>query len=204
VLPPAAAGVLCLTRRQQAASTGTAAVFASCAGAGAYALGLPAGHHGLVLAASVLLLVCAGVSLVIAGIITAVMISISGAAAARRAALWTGAALLLIAVSIPSPVYFAGNPIQTVFAGNTGGEDALTVSAMLLLALPLVVIGLAPARTATGMVVAWLPEAAAPLLAWYVFRLNILHLDAWYYVGWFVWLAVAVLALAETRRWRLA
>ena len=173
-------------------------------GAGAYALGLPVGHHGLVLVACVLLLVCAGVAVVISGIITAVMISIAGAVSARRAALWSGAAFVLTAVSIPSPVYFTGNPIQTVFSGNTGGEDALTVSVMLLLALPLVLVGLAPARMATSMAVAWLPEAAAPLLAWYAFRLSILHLDAWYYVSWFVWLAVAVLALTEALRRRPA
>jgi hypothetical protein len=204
VLPPTAAGVLCLVRRRAATSTATAAVFASCAGAGAYALGLPAGHHGLVLAASVLLLVCAGVAVVISGLITAVMISMAGAVSARRVALWTGAALVLTAVSIPSPVYVTGSPIQTVVSGNTGGEDALTVSAMLLLAVPLVLIGLAPARMATSMVVAWLPVAAAPLLAWDAFRLSILHLDEWYYVSWLVWLAVAVLALTEARRRRAA
>jgi hypothetical protein len=203
-LPPAAAGVLCLARRRQATSTGPAAVFASCAGAAAYALGIPAGHHGLVLAASVLLLVCAGVAVVISGIITAVMISIHGAVSAGRAAMWTGAALVVVAASIPSPVYFTGNPIQTVFTGNSGGDDAVAVGAMLLLTVPLVLIGLAPARMATGMVIAWLPEAAAPLLGWYALRLNILHLDAWYYLSWFVWLALAVLALAEARRWRSA
>ncbi len=54
-LPPAAAGGLCLARRP-AGSTGPAAVFASCAVAGASALRIPAGHGGLVLAAAVVLL----------------------------------------------------------------------------------------------------------------------------------------------------
>ena len=71
-----------------------------------------------------------------------------------------------------------------------------------LIVLPIVISGLASARIATVMVVAWLPEAAAQLLGWYIFRFSLLHVDTWYYVSWLVWLAVAVLALMEARSWR--
>jgi hypothetical protein len=197
-LPPTAAGTLCLARHR-ATSTAPAAVFASCAVAGAYAVQIPDGRSGLVLAASISLLICAAAAVVISAIVTAVMISISGTVSHRRAALWTAAGLVFVALSIPSPVYFAGGPIQTIFAGNTGGEDATAVCNLVLLALPLVVAGLASARIATVIAAAWLPAAAAQPLGWYVFRIDILSLDAWFYVSWLAWLAIAVLALAEAR-----
>lgn len=200
-LPPAAAGGLCLARR---ASTGTgpAAVFASCATAGANALQLPAGRHGLALAVSLLLLLCAGVSVIISATITAVMISISGAVSRRRAAMWTAAGLVFAALSIPSPVYFSGQPIQTIFAGNTSGENALAICKLILVAAPLVVTGLASGWMAIVLVLAWLPEAAAQLLGWYVFRFFFLHVDAWFWASWLALLAIAMLALVETRNWR--
>jgi hypothetical protein len=199
-LPPAAAGGVCLARRP-ATSTGSAAVFASCIVAGAFVLQIPEGRHGLVLAASVFLLLCVGVSVIISATVTAVMISISGTVSPRRAVVWTAAALVFAAVSIPSPVYITGAPVQTIFAGNTGGENALAVCNLALIALPLVIAGLASARIATVIVVAWLPGAAAPLLGWFVFRFNIMHFAVWYYVGWLAWLAVAAMALAEARGW---
>jgi hypothetical protein len=101
-LPPAAAGGVCLARRP-ATSTGSAAVFASCIVAGAFVLQIPEGRHGLVLAASVFLLLCVGVSVIISATVTAVMISISGTVSPRRAVVWTAAALVFAAVSIPSP-----------------------------------------------------------------------------------------------------
>ena len=201
-LPLAVAGVVCLTRSRRGTTTGPAAVFAACAVAGAYAVGVPAGRHGLALAAAVLLLVCAAGALIISATITAVMISISGALSRRRAAMWTAAGLVFAAVQIPSSVTVTGGPIQTVFPGNTSGGDAATVCTLLLLAVPLVTAGRASARVATVIAVAWLPGAAAQMLGWYVFRISILHVDAWYYVSWLVWLAVAILAIAEAQRWR--
>jgi hypothetical protein len=200
-LPAAAAGALCLARRR-ATSTAPAAVFASCAVAGAYAVQIPDGRHGLVLAAAVLLLLCAAVAVVISAIVTAVMITISGGVWGGRSAVWPAAGLLFAALSIPSPVYFSGSPIQTIFAGNTGGEDAAAVCGLALLALPLVVAGLASARLATVIAVAWLPAATGELLGWYVFQFNFQHLDAWYYVSWIAWLAIAVLTLAKARSWQ--
>ncbi len=200
-LPPAAAGALCVARRR-ATSVAPVAVFATCAVAAANAVQIPEGHAGIALTASVLLLLCAGVAIVISAIITAVMISSSGPVSPRRAAAWTAAGLVFTALSIPSPLYLPGSPIQTIFAGNTRGEDAAAVCNLVLLALPLLVAGLASARIATVIAVAWLPGAAAQGLGWYVFRMNFLHLDTWYYVSWLAWLAIAVLALAEARGWR--
>jgi hypothetical protein len=202
-LPPAAAGALCLARPRHVATAGPAAVFASCTVAGAYALGIPVGNHGLALAAAVLLLVCAAVTVIISGTITVVMISLSGTVKPRRAAVWTVAGLVFAAVQIPSPLALNGGPIQTVFAGNTRGEDAISVGILVLLAAPLVTAGLVSARVAAVIAVAWLPGAAAQMLGWYVFRINILHVDAWYYVSWIAWLAVAILALAQARQWRV-
>jgi hypothetical protein len=198
-LPPVAAGGLCLARRRLLTSTGPAAVFASCTAAGANTLQLPEGQHGLGLAVAMLLLLCAGVSVILSAAITVFMISISGAASRRRAAVWTAAGLIFAALSIPSPVYVTGGPIRTIFTGNTGGENAAAACTLALLAIPLVVAGLASGRMATVLVVAWLPEAVARLLSWYVLRLSFLHFDRWYYVSWLAWLAIAVLALAEAR-----
>ncbi len=198
-LPPAAAGGLCLARRPPS-STGPAAVFASCTAAAANALQIPEGHHSLALVASLLLLLCAGASVIISATITAVMISISGAVSRQRAAAWTAAGLVFAALSIPSPVYFTGGPIQTIFEGNTGGENAVAVCTLVLLAVPLVVTGLASGRMAIVLVVAWLPEAAAQLLGWYVFRFNLLRVDAWFYMSWLALLAIAALAVAEVRK----
>jgi hypothetical protein len=181
-LPPAAAGALCLARRR-VTTTAPAAVFASCTAAGAYAVQIPSERTGLVLAASVVFLLCAGVAVVISAIVTAVMIT-SGAVSRRRAAVWTAAGLMFAALSIPSPVYVTGGPIQTIFTGNTRGEDAAAICSLVLLAVPLVVAGLADARIATVIAVAWLPEAAAQPLGWYVFWIQFLHLDVWYYVSW--------------------
>jgi hypothetical protein len=175
---------------------------ASCAVAGAYAVQTPNGRNGLVLTAAVLLLLCAGVAVVVSAVVTAVLISISDAISRRRATVWTAAGLLFVALSIPSPVYFTGSPIQTIFAGNTGGEDATTICYLVLLALPLVVAGLASARMAAVMAIAWLPAAAGQLLSSYIFQSNFLHLDAWYYASWLPWLAIAALTLAEARNWQ--
>jgi hypothetical protein len=202
VLPPAAAGVLCLARPRQAAITGPAAVFSSCAVAAAYASGLPAGRNGVALAAALLLLLVAGASVVISAVVTAVMISLSSTISRRRAAVWATAGLLFAAIQIPSPLVLHGQPIQTAFAGNSSGGDAVTVCALVLLAAPLVTAGLASARLATVIAVAWLPGAAAQMLGWYVFRIYGLHADQWFYVSWVVWSAVAILALAEAGRWR--
>ena len=192
-LPPAAAGGLCLARRAPT-STGPAAVFASCATAGVYALQLPAGRHGLALAVSLFLLLCAGVSVIISATITAVMISISGAVLRLwRAAMWTAAGLVFAALSIPSPVYFSGHPIQTIFAGNTSGENALAICNLGRVAVPLVVTGLASGWMATVLVLAWLPEAAAQLLGGNVFRFFFLHVDAWFWVSWLALLGIAML-----------
>jgi hypothetical protein len=202
-LPPTTAGLLCLGRRP-ATSTGPAAVFASCAAAAGVTLQVPEGEHGLLLTASLILLLCAGVSVIISAPVTAVMISISGSVSRRRAVLWTAAALVFTAVSIPSPLYVPGGPIQTIFTGNSTAEDAVTVGSLLLVAVPLLVTSLASGRIATVMVLAWLPAAASALLGWVVFRLSFLHVDAWYYVSWLVWLAIAALTLAEARGWRLS
>ena len=100
----------------------------------------------------------------------------------RRRAVWTGAGLVFATVLIPSPVYLTGGPIQTIFAGNTGGEDAVAACTLALLAIPLVIAGLAPARMTAddcrhGRRVA--ARGSAQLL------------------GWLVWLAVAVLTDAR-------
>jgi hypothetical protein len=200
-LPPAAAGALCLARRRTK-SMAHAAVFASCAVTGASAVTVPDGRSGLVLAASVLLLLCAGVAVVISAIVTAVMVGILGAVSRRRAAVWAVAGPVFAALSIPSPVHVTGGPIQTIFAGNTDGENTAAVCYLVLLALPLVVAGLASARMAAVIAVAWLPGAAAQLLGWYVFPFPFVRLDAWYFVSWLAWLAIAVLTLAEARSWR--
>jgi hypothetical protein len=200
-LPPATAGLVCLGRRP-ATSTGPAAVFASCSAAGGVVLQVPEGQHGVRLVAAMLLLLCAGVSVFVSAPVTAIMISISGTISRRRAVAWTAAGLVFTAVSIPSPVYVTGGPIQTIFAGNTTSENAVTVFSLLLIAVPLLMTGLASGPMATVMVVAWLPEAAAVMLGWYVLRLSFLRPDAWYYASWLVWLAIAALALAEARGWR--
>jgi len=80
------------------------------------------------------------------GLVTAIMISISGTISRRRAVAWTAAALVFTAVSIPSPVYVTGGPIQTIFAGNTTSENAVTVFSLLLIAVPLLMTGLACAE----------------------------------------------------------
>jgi hypothetical protein len=172
-LPPIAAGALCLARRR-ATSMAPAAVFGSCAVTGANAVLVPAGRSGLVLAASLLLLVSAGVAVVISAIVTAVLISILDSVSRRRAVVWVGAGLAFVALSIPSPVYVTGGPIQTIFAGNASGENAAAVCGLVLLALPLVVAGLSSARMATVIAVAWLPGAAAQPISWYVFMVNFL------------------------------
>lgn len=110
--------------------------------------------------------------------------------------------LVFAALSIPSPVYLTGGPIQTIFAGNTGGENTAAVCYLVLLALPLVVAGLASARMAAVIAVACLPGAAAQLLAWYFIPFPFTRLDAWYLVSWLAWLAIAVLTVAAARSWR--
>jgi len=200
-LPPAAAGELCLARRR-ATSMAPAAVLASCAVTGANAVQVPDGRSGHVLVASVLLVFCAGVTVVTSAIVTGVMVGTSGAVSRRRAVMWPAAGLVFAALSIPSPVYVTGGPIRTIFAGNTGGENAATVCYLVLLALPLVVAGLASARMAAVIAVAWLPGAAVQPLAWYFVPFPVTRLDAWYLVSWLAWLAVAVLTLAEARSWR--
>jgi hypothetical protein len=199
-LPPAAAGALCLARRR-ATSMAPAAVFASCAVTAANAVQIPAGRTGVVLAASVLLLLCAGAAIVISVIITAVQMAISRAFSRRRAAMWIAAGLIFAALSIPSPVYVTGGPIQTIFAGNTRGENAAALCGLVLLALPLVVAGLAGARMAAVIVLAWLPEAAAQPLSWYVFMPSFLRLDVWYFVSGLAWLAIAALASVQAYSW---
>jgi hypothetical protein len=200
-LPPVLAGAICLARRRDT-SLAPAAVFASCAGAAAFAVEVPDGVPGLTLAAWVSLLLCAGVAVVVSGIVTAVMISVSGKVSRRRGAVWIGAGFVFAALSIPSPIFFPGGPILTIFAGNSGGENAAAVCSLVLLALPLVVAGLASAGTATVIAVAWLPEAGGQLLWRYYDRLTVLHLDAWYFVTWFAWLAIAALTAAEALRVR--
>jgi hypothetical protein len=201
-LPPAAAGALCLARRR-AASVAPAAVFGSCSVTAANAVLVPTGRSGLVLTASLLLLLSAGVAVVISAIATAILIgSPGGAFSHRRAAVWAAAGLVFAALSIPSPVYVTGGPIQTIFAGNTGGENAAAVCSLVLLALPLVVAGLSSARMAAVIAATWLPGAAAQPISWYVFLVRFLQLDAWYYVSWLAWLAIAVLMLAAARNGR--
>jgi hypothetical protein len=201
-LPPAAVGVLCLIRPRQAAAAGPAAVFAACAATAAYALAVPIGRQGLALAAAVLLLLCAGVSVIISATITAVMVSVTGGVSGRRLAAWTAAGLAFAGVQIASPLTVTGGPIQTVFAGSSGGGDADIAGTLVLLAVPLVIAGLGSARLATVIAIAWLPGAAAQMIGWYIFRPSFLHVDAWWYLSWLVWLAVVVLALAEARGWR--
>jgi len=70
------------------------------------------------------------------------------------------------------------------------------------LALPLVVAGLASARMATVIAVAWLPGAAVQPLALYFIPFSLTRVDAWYLVSWLAWLAIAVLTLSEVRSWR--
>jgi hypothetical protein len=200
-LPPAVAGELCLARRRTT-SMAPAAVFASCAVTGANAVQVPDGRSGLVLAASVLLLLCAGVTVVISAIVTAVLVGTSGAVSRRRVAMWPVAGLVFAALSIPSPVYVIGGPIRTIFAGNTGGENTATVCYLILLALPLVVAGMASVRMAAVIAIAWLPGAAVQPLAWYFIPFPYTRLDPWYLVSWLAWLAIAALTLAEARRWR--
>jgi hypothetical protein len=179
-----------------------AAVFASCAVTSANAVQIPDGRSGYVLVASVLLLLCAGVTVVISAVVTAVLVGTSGAITRRRTMLWPAAGLVFAALSIPSPVYIAGGPIRTIFAGNTAGENAATVCYLVLLALPLLVAGLASARMAAVIAVAWLPGATVQPLAWYFIPFPFTRLDAWYLVSWLAWLAIAALALAEARSWR--
>ncbi len=200
-LPPAVAGALCLARRRATSMT-PAAVLASCAVMSAYTVSLPEGRTGVVVVASVLLVICAGITVVISGIVTAVLMGISGSFSRRRAAVWVAAGLVFAALSIPSPVYFIGTPIQTIFAGNTSGENAAGVCYLVLLALPLLVAGLASAQMAAVIAVAWLAEAVPQLLGWYVNLGYLLRLDAWYYVNWGGWLLIAALTLAEARNSR--
>ncbi len=181
-VPPAVAGALCLAWRRATSMT-PAAVLASCAVVSAVAVQLPEGRSGVVVVASVLLLICAGVTVVISGIVTAVLIGISGSLSRWRATLWVAAGLVFAALSIPSPVYFIGSPIQTIFEGNTTRENAAEVCYLVLLALPLLVAGLASARLAVVIAVAWLAEAVPQLLGWYVNLDNVVRLDAWHYVN---------------------
>jgi hypothetical protein len=200
-LPPAIAGAVCLARRR-ASSMAPGAVFASCAAACAYAVGIPAGRSGLVLAASVLLVVCAGATVLVSALVTGVLINVSRSTSDRRAAIWLAAGLVFAGLSIPSPYRVAGVPIQTIFAGNTGGENVAAIFYLVLLALPLIAAGLSSARLATVIAVAWLPGAIAQPLSWDAFRSSLFPLDGWYYGICLACIAVAVLALAEARRWR--
>jgi hypothetical protein len=203
-VPPAAAGAWCLARRRISGAAAPVAVFASCAAACGSAVQVPAGRDGIVLAAAVLLVACAGVAVVISAVVTGVMIGIAGAVSRRRAAVWMTAGLVFAALSIPNPVRFAGSPIQTIFAGNTGGEDAAAVCSLVLVAVPLLVAGLASARMAAIMALWWLPEAAARPLGWYIYPSTVLRLDWWYAVIWIAWLAVAVLAFTQAAHDRRA
>jgi hypothetical protein len=197
-LPPAVAGALCLARRR-AASVAPAAVFGSCTVTAANAVLVPAGRSGTVVTASLLLLLCAGVAIVSSAITTAVLIGSAGAFSRRRAVVWAAAGLVFAALAIPSPVYVTGGPIQTIFAGNTGSENAAAVCSLILLAVPLAVAGFSSARMAAVVAVAWLPGAAAQPISWYVFMVRFLHLDVWYYATWLVWLAIVALTLVEAR-----
>jgi hypothetical protein len=167
----------------------------------AFAVQVPEGHTGLVLAASELLLVCAGITAIISAIVTAVLISVSGSVSWRRAAVWAAAGLVFAGLSIPSPVYVLNGPIQTIFAGNTAGQSVAAACDLALLALPLVVAGLAPARMTIVIAAAWLPGAAAQQVGWTVIRATFLHFDQWYYVSWLAWLAIAMLTFAQALSW---
>lgn len=191
-LGPATAGGLCLARGKRAVH-GPAAVFGSCTAVVGVTVPVGLWRSGAVIAIIAVLAMAGG-----AAAVTAVL----ALRAARppvlirtaRLRVWCTLAVVVTAVSIPSPAYFPPGPIGTVFTGNTGSQDVVVAVGLLLVALPLVAAGLVRPATSAAIAAGWLAVAVAQLIAGPVVQTAPASLDAWYYVTWVPWLAVAVLA----------
>lgn len=198
-LPPALAGAVCLARRGRwRDAAGPAAVFGSCVAAVGVCVPIGSLQRGAVMTLIAVLAVIGGLAAVAAAIALRAL-QPAGLAGGAHLRVWWGAAIAVTALSIPSPAYFPPGPIGTVFTGDSGGQDAAVITSLLLLALPLLLAGLVPARTAVAIAAGWLPVASAQLIAGPIVQTAPARLDAWYYLSWLPWLAVALLALTVAR-----
>lgn len=198
-LSPAAAGGFCLARRRYwRDALAPAAVFGSCVAAVGTCVPVGPLQRGTVLTVIALIAVAGGAAAVAAAIAIRAL-QPQTPRSGMRLRLWCAAAVLVTAASIPSPAYFPPGPIGTVFTGDSAGQGIAVVLGLLLLALPLVAAGLVPARTSIAIAAGWLPVASAQLLAGPIIQTAPASLDAWYYLSWLPWLAVAVLAVATAR-----
>jgi hypothetical protein len=193
-LSPAAAGGFCLARRRHwRDALAPAAVLGSCVAAVGVCVPVGSLQRGTVIVVIALLAVAGGGAAVAAAIaLRALQPPAVGGGARLR--LWIAAAVLVTAASIPSPAYFPPGPIGTIFTGDSAGQDVAVVLGLVLVALPLVVAGLVPARTSVAIAAGWLPVGIAQLIAGPIIQTAPASLDAWYYLSWIPWLAVLVLA----------
>jgi hypothetical protein len=193
-LAPAAAGVLCLSRGKRASYT-PGAVFGSCTAVIGVTVPVGLWRDGAITAVIAVLAVAAGIAAVTA---TLALRAAHGRLVSRTPRLrgWCAAAVVVTAVSVPSPVYFPPGPIGTVFTGGTGSQNVVVAIGLLLAALPLVAAGLVPRRTSAAIAAGWLPVAVAQLIAGPVIQTAPARLDAWYFVSWLPWLAVVALAVS--------
>jgi hypothetical protein len=208
-LSPAAAGGVCLARRRHWRDAfAPGAVLGSCVAAIGVCVPVGSLQRGTVVTVIALLAVVGGGGAVAAAIaLRALQPRVwqprvrqpRVLAGGGRLRLWWAAALLVTAASIPSPAYFPPGPIGTVFTGDSAGQDIAVVLGLLLVALPLVVAGLVPARTSVAIAAGWLPVIVAQLIAGPIIQTAPASLDAWYYLSWLPWLAVVLLAIAAAR-----
>jgi len=198
-LPPAAAGVVCLAWRSRwHDAAGPAAVLGGCVAAVGVCVPVGPLQRGAAMTIVAVLAVAGGTGAV-AAVVALRALQPPALARGSRLRLWWAAAVMVTVLSVPSPAYFPPGPIGTVFTGDSPGQAAAVGIGLLLLALPLLAAGVVPARTSAAIAACWLPVAAAQLIAGPVVQTAPASLDAWYYLSWLPWLAVALLALAEAR-----
>jgi hypothetical protein len=195
-LAPATAGLLCLSRGKRA-SYMPGVVFGSCTAVIGVTVPVGLYRDGAVIAIIAMLAVAAGIAAVAA---TLALRAAYGRLFTRTPRLrsWCAAAVVVTAASIPSPAYLPPGPIGTVFTGGTGSQNVVVAIGLLLAALPLVAAGLVPRRTSAALAAGWLPVAVAQLIAGPVIQTAPARLDAWYFVSWLPWLAVAALAVSAS------
>jgi hypothetical protein len=192
-LAPATAGGLSLSKGRRAVY-GPAAVFGSCTAVIGVTVPVGIWRSGAVIAVIAALAAASGAGAVAAALavrVTQARVLTSN----RRLVAWCAAAAAVAVLSVPSPAYFPPGPIGTVFTGDTGSQDFVIVVGLLLVALPLIAAGLVAPRISAAIAAGWLPVAVAQLIAGPIIQTAPASLDAWYYLTWLPWLAVAVLAL---------
>lgn len=193
-LAPATAGGLSLSKGRRAVY-GPAAVFGSCTAVIGVTVPVGIWRSGAVIAVIAALAAASGAGAVAAALavrVTQAPVLTSN----RRLVAWCAAAAAVAVLSVPSPAYFPPGPIGTVFTGDTGSQDIVVVVGLLLVALPLIAAGLVAPRISAAIAAGWLPVAVAQLIAGPIIQTAPASLDAWYYLTWLPWLAVAVLALS--------